>query len=439
MDYNIDESYQKLYEDFDKAGVLPHTVMGIKMPGKLATGAAGLAALAGAALGKGVMFLGKHAFMKKGFLKVLKRIGEIEDYVINGNNSELFRRTANLKYGKEITTVKHYDDIKETILNEIKSDIEEFNDFKNGNHSGNSDLNDQGSLVYIVNKYKKFFSNINRNFSQVNSGDSDEDIYNNLQKTIAENINKTEDYVKNVLIESFKKRFTIGKEDNVIQNRRLNGYIKALEQAWNVVKGEIIQKYKKLAVDINRSPEFKKLYDIVDNLYKTLPNTKYAVNNIMDKALNKIGKTLILEYTIDASNNLIIDVTNSNNKNVMDLLHDEGNRPIDKPISLAVNEYNNSYKTDYKASINSNTNKIDAHARPYFGDKNSPTYLGKDNNNNLYIPIQNLPNRTIPIKNGNEYLSIQWSCKFEDYYGNNAGTGTANISTVLLKNITQKP
>lgn len=367
----INESYERLYEDWDKAGVMPHKIMGLSLGnlglGKTVASAAGLVALAGTGLAKAGLFAGKHILMKTGFLKVLKRIGEIEAYIMKGQNPQKFRFTAPLDGGGSITTARTYDDIKKWMLDEIKEEIAQYKEYNEGEHTDTSKkLNRKAMLVGSVNKYNKFFSNINKDFSNVKSYSSygsSSDVYDEFKNVVSQNLTWSEEYV-NLLIKKYEKRFTIGKEDSGYNNKRLALYVSSLKQAWTVVKQEILTKYKQLLIDINRSPEFLELYKIVsrnyNNLDRSTPGLTAVLDNIMDLAyantngqiefvvesedriLSKEDRTfvpcIIIEQNVEAKD----DSTKNNGITYTSLFQNSMYRP--KYITIAAGEVANNIK-----------------------------------------------------------------------------------------------
>lgn len=367
----INESYERLYEDWDKAGVMPHKIMGLSLGnlglGKTVASAAGLVALAGTGLAKAGLFAGKHILMKTGFLKVLKRIGEIEAYIMKGQNPQKFRFTAQLDGGGSITTARTYDDIKKWMLDGIKEEIAQYKEYNEGEHTSTSKkLNRKAMLVSSVNKYNRFFSNVNKDFSNVKSYSSygsSNDVYDEFKNVVSQNLTWSEEYV-NLLIKKYEKRFTIGKEDSGYNNKRLALYVSSLKQAWTVVKQEILTKYKQLLIDINRSPEFLELYKIVSRAYNNLdrstPGSTAVLDNIMnlayantngqitfvveseDRILSKEDRTpipcIIIEQNVEAQN----DSTKNNGITYVSLFQNSMYRP--KYITVAANEVANNIK-----------------------------------------------------------------------------------------------
>lgn len=480
----INESYERLYEDWDKAGVMPHNVMGLSLGnlgiGKTVASAAGLVALAGTGLAKATLFAGKHIFMKKGFLKVLKRIGELEAYVMKGQNPQKFRFTATLDGGGTITTARTYDDIKDWMISGIKEEIEQYRQYNEGEHTGTSKkLNRRGMLVSSVGKYNKFFSNINKEFSNVKSNFDDDNIYEKFKNIVNQNLIWSEEYV-NLLIKKYEKRFTIGKEDSGYNNKRLALYVSSLKQAWTVVKQEILTKYRQLLMDINRSPEFLELYKIVQRNYKSINNERNTpeltnvLNYVMALAYTNIGKDIkfavykenrylhgtdkpespciILEEDMKSSNKsvkdngdiykalfqenpsfprYIDDAANSESLEIKKLIAQknrvvDGITPGNITVELFVDRNGDKKPTSTSASTSASARRTSVPPVPAVADrvyfKINTIDLGTGDKELIFDNTGDIIKFDSTTRTANIWL--KWTCNFSDKNGNRLGIGT---------------
>ena len=272
--------------------VTPHDLMHMNGMfdgiGTAAKAGAGAAAAAGVAGGKAIVNGFKKATTKGGAKKVYKRIEELAAYITEGQYPEKFKISipiATKDGSKTASTIKSYDDILTNFKEEIQKDLDNYNE----HNEADASLNDTGSLTYIVDKYKKLFVAVNKDFPDVKTI-GDEDFYTEIRSTCNSNLSSADTYIAK-LIDKFEKKFTIKhvlNKENEGNVERVQKWSMVLKSAWENKKKDIKNKYQQLPRDIVKSAEFVAMNKLVQDLYEKIPNSQTAIQSILDDWSQKV-------------------------------------------------------------------------------------------------------------------------------------------------------
>ena len=402
-------------------GVVPHDLMHMDLDfgklKKLGLGALGALAGAGVLAGKGMSNLIKRLLTKEGAKRVYRRIEELKAYICDGEYADKLRLTITMRDGKQVNTIRSYDQIVDAFKKNIQDDLDQYassgvtkrrlkesideageetirrDEYKGSNTQ--SRLIDRSTMMYLIGKYSKLMRLVNKDFPDLRNGGygysgggygEGDDLYDMIKRTCEKNLSHSDRYIDK-LIEKFEKKFTIKKlldKDNPGNERAVAKWSAALHSAWDAKKQDIMTRYNQIPRDICRSAEFLAMYKLIVKLYRNMPDSRYDVDTITAE-IKKSGAAALQSmfngnwYTVNSGNKaVVIGVDNTMGNQT---LYNAFLNAVD--AGEIINKFNKSHKTDYKYG-NENAYYV---VRMDFGktkQKPAPMHLVSQSNPHLF-------------------------------------------------------